>query len=86
MGGGRMFTAINSLLARYAFGQEGFNRAYPKLQSIYLVGTAFTSVIYGGIYSATGAYSGSLWLMTGCMAALLILTQLIFILADRVRK
>lgn len=86
MGGGRMFTAINSLLARYAFGQEGFNRAYPKLQSIYLVGTAFTSVIYGGIYSATGAYSGSLWLMTGCMAALLVLTQLIFILADRVRK
>lgn len=82
VGGGRMFTALNPLLARYAFGQAGFHRAYPRLQSIYLVGTAFTSIIYGGIYDATGTYDGSLWLMVGCMAVLLIITQIIFILVD----
>lgn len=84
MGGGRMFTSLNPLLARYLFGQEGFHRAYPKLQSVYLIGTALTSIIYGGIYSATGAYTGTLWLMVGCMAGLLCLTQ--FILGIMGRK
>ena len=86
VGGGRMFTSLNPLLARYVFGQEGFHRAYPRLQSIYLIGTALTSVIYGGIYSASGTYNGSLWLMVGCMAALLILTQIILIFVDRVHS
>lgn len=83
LGGGRMFTAVNPLVARYAFGQEGFHKAYPKLQAIYLIGTAFTSIIYGSIYDATGSYDGSLWLIAGCMAALFVITQLIFILVDR---
>ena len=82
MGGGRMFTALNSLLARYLFGHDGFHQAYPRLQSIYLIGTAFTSVIYGGIYSATGSYDGTLWLMAGCMAAMLLMTQIMFHLVD----
>lgn len=85
VGGGRMFTALNPLLARYAFGSIQFTQAYSRLQAIYLVGTAFTSILYGGIYSATGSYAGTLWLMAGCMAVLLILTQIIFTLVDGVR-
>lgn len=84
VGGGRIFTALNSLIVRYAFGQNGFSQTYPKLQAFYLVGTAFTSIIYGGIYSATGTYNGTFWLMVGCMAVLLVITQVIFILVDRV--
>ena len=82
VGGGRMFTALNSLVARYVFGQAGFHRTYPRLQSVFLIGTAVTSIIYGGIYSATGSYDGTLWLMVGCMAALLLLTQVMFHLVD----
>ena len=85
VGGGRLFTALNPLLARYVFGQEGFHKTYPKLQSIYLIGTAFTSIIYGGIYSGTGSYNGSLWLMVACMVLLLVVTQIIFVLVDHVQ-
>lgn len=77
VGGGRMFTALNPLFARSVFGPERFNGTYPRLQSIYLIGTAVTSVIYGGIYSETGSYAGTLWLMVGCMAALLIISHII---------
>lgn len=80
LGGSRMFPSVDPLLARHAVGQRQFTAVYARLQSVYLVGTALTSILYGGIYSATGSYDASLWLIAGCMAALLILTQVIFTL------
>lgn len=82
MGGSRAFGTINSLITRYVCGQEAFNRAYPKLHACYLACTALTAVIYSGIFTATGSYNGTYLLMLACAAALIILTNIIFVLVD----
>lgn len=86
LGGSRIFTSLNPLIARHVFGQKEFHRHYPGLQAVYLVGTALTSVIYGSVYSLTESYSGTLWMIVCCMILLLLLSQLIFKSAARSSK
>jgi MFS family permease len=78
LGIGRSFGVINPLMTRYVFGSKTFTTVYSDLYSVFLIGTAATATVFGGIYNATGSYDSVYLLVIVCTIVELVLVQLIF--------
>lgn len=78
LGVGRTFGVINPLMTRYVFGSQTFTKVYSDLYSVFLIGTAVTATLFGGVYNATGSYNLVYLLVIACTVLEMVLVQLIF--------